>query len=178
MSKKETGTEEQIAELKEENAHLSQQLASKTRMVEGYIKERVEFSGQLYRYGLAFGSGKIISVHHPMPIASGLTLDPPKPYSNELKPVICWYRLVPDQKIKGQINEEYSHYEEAKVDDAPSKSGRPKKAKKNQPLKVIPPLEGAVPTPRGGTIFTGKWTWKLKYRTNELTPKILEEKKK
>lgn len=148
-------------------------------MVQALQAERMVICEGLHRYGLSVGAeGKIIMVNRRMPVmACGIEPPPLQKNSDELKPIICWYRLVPSQvkkedgTIEQRINEEYSHYEEAKVQET-TKNGRP--TKKSQPIVILPPV-GALPTPRGGTTFSGKWVWHQKWRTDEVSPKIIDE---
>lgn len=155
-------------------------------MVRSYSEGRTRIIANLDRFGMTLDQNNEIVVRGPrmlppvwkggvmvkpaqmVPIlAKGLEPSPPPPYEGDDVPVICWYRLVPDAKIKGQINEEFSHYEDAEMVLQDPKNRKNKKMIIKLPTTNIPP-------PRGGTTFSGKWVWHQKFRTSEVSPHILE----
>lgn len=158
-----------------------------TNIATSYGGERVKIIQNLDRFGMTLDKDNEIVVHGPrmipavvrngemikpaqmIPIlAKGLQQPPPPPYSGDVVPIICWYRLVPDDKIKGQINEEFSHYEDCEM------TLQDPKNRKNKKMIIKLPTAN-VPTPRGGTKFSGKWVWHQKFRTEEVSPRIVED---
>mgnify|MGYP003582221659 CR=1 FL=1 len=119
-------------------------------------------------YPSVWKNGEIVKPASMVPIlAKGLEQTPPPRIEGDPIPIICWYRLVPDEKIKGQINEEFSHYEDAEMVLQDPKN------RKNKTMTIKLPTE-SVPSPRGGTKFSGKWRWHLKQRTGDQSPRITE----
>lgn len=113
-------------------------------------------------------NGVVIKPAQMVPIlAKGLKHDAPPPFQGDLLPVICWFRVIPDEKIKGKFNEEFSHYEDADMILQDPKN------RKNKKMIVKLPTEN-VPPPRGGTKFSGKWVWRQQLRTDEVSPKIID----
>lgn len=154
-------------------------------MVSSYGDGRVQIILNLGRFGMTLDKDNEIIVHGPrmlppvfkdgvmikpaqmVPIlAKGLDHDALPPFDGDIIPIVCWYRLVPDVNIKGQINEEFSHFE-----DADMVLQDPKNRKNRKMIVKLPTTN--IPTPRGGTTFSGKWIWYQKLRTTELTPQVL-----
>ena len=177
--------ENDLALARDEAAQAWRRWENAVSMVNGYGEGRVKIISNLERFGMTLDGNNEIVVHGPkmlppvfkggvmvkpaqmVPIlAKGLEHDAPPPFDGDVVPIICWYRLVPDDKIKGQINEEFSHYE-----DAAMVLQDPKNRKNKTMVLKLPATN--IPDPRGGTKFSGKWVWHQKVRTTEVSPRVL-----